>query len=377
MKVLMLQDTSNYAGTEAHILTLSDALSKFDDVDVDLLVPSGSELEKRSQSMCVRCHVCGSSIMAFFFSAIALVRRVRPDIIHAHNGRMTFIAVLAAKLLDCKVVASQHFLEPAHVAETGPLGKLKRALHQWVGRQLDFRICVSQSALTSMQKRRDTIAKRDSSYSVIHNGINISNVLLSVTKTRLDVRSEFGIPCSSKLIMCAARLEPEKNIDTLLDAFKLVTDAGLDIYLVITGDGSLKGALQQRIGELGLTHVVNLAGFRRDVHSIMNASDAFVLPAAHEPFGLVLLEAMSLGVPTLAAQSGGPLEIIDAGSTGHLFRPNDAANLAEHIIGVLNDPAQTIIMIDLAKGAVCERFSSNVMASATIRAYAATLGLGH
>jgi len=376
MKVLMLQDTCNYAGTEAHILTLSDALSKVDGVDIELLAPRGSELEQRSQTMLLKCHVCRPSLITFFFSTIGLVRTVRPDIIHAHNGRMTLIAVLAAKLLGCKVVASQHFLEPAHVSSTGPQGKFKRALHQWVGRQLDFRICVSQAALISMQKRRDTIAKSDSDYSVIHNGIDISKVHLCVTKTRVEIRSEFGIPSSSKLIMCAARLEPEKNIDTLLDAFKIVTDAGIDAHLVITGEGSLQVPLQQRIIDLDLCHLVNLAGFRPDVHCIMNASDAFVLPAANEPFGLVLLEAMSLGVPTLAAQSGGPLEIIDDGSNGYLFRPNDAANLAQHIIRVLNDPAQTRIVSDLAKGAVREKFSSSVMASATLRAYAAALGLG-
>ena len=157
----------------------------------------------------------------------------------------------------------------------------------------------------------------------------------------------------------------------------MVTDARIDAHLVIAGDGSLQGALQQRIIELGLSHVVKLAGFRPDVHSIMQASDAFVLPAANEPFGLVLLEAMSLGVPTLAAQSGGPLEIIVDGSNGYLFRPNDAANLAEHIIRVLNDPAQTRIVSDNAQRAVREKFSSSVMASATIRAYAAALGLGH
>ena len=373
----MLQDTSNYAGTEAHILTLSDALSKVDGMDVDLLVPLGSELEKRSQSMCGRCHVCRPSIIAFVLSTIAVVRASRHDIVHVHNGRMTLIAVLAAKILGCKVVASQHFLEPAHVSAPGLLGKVKRALHQWVGRQLDYRICVSQAALKSMQKRGDTIAKSDSDYSVIHNGIDIGKVLLSVTKTRLEVRSELGIPSSSKLIMCAARLEPEKCIDILLDAFKIVTDSGIGAQLVITGEGSLREQLQQRIVELGLTHLVNLAGFRPDVHCIMNASDAFVLPAANEPFGLVLLEAMSIGVPTLAAQSGGPLEIIDDGSNGYLFRPNDAANLAEHIVRVLNEPVQTRIVSDLGQESVREKFSSSVMASATIRAYATTLGLGH
>ncbi len=377
VKVLILQDTSNYAGTESHILTLSNALSYLDGVEIELLVPRGSELEKRSQRLGLKVHVSRPSLIAFLFRSIATVRAIQPDIIHTHNGRMSLIAVLVAKLMKCKVVSSQHFLEPAHVSLAGPLGMIKRVLHQWLGRQLDFRICVSQAALRSMHLRRDAMAKSDSAYAVIHNGIEIDKVRRSVTKNRIEVRSEFGIPSSSKLLSCAARLEPEKNIDTLLDAFKIITDAGINAYLIVTGDGSLQIPLQHRINDLDLSHLVILAGFRSDVHSIIQASDAFVLPAANEPFGLVLLEAMSLGVPTVAAQSGGPLEIIDNESSGYLFLPNDASNLAERIIRIFQDPAQSRIVSDGGMESVRERFSSDVMASATKHAYDATLGLLH
>jgi glycosyltransferase involved in cell wall biosynthesis len=371
----MLQDTSTYAGTEAHILTLAEALSKVNGVEVDLLVAKGSELEKRSQTLVCGCHVRRPSFIAFFLGALAIVMTTRPDIIHSHNGRMTLIAVLTAKLLGCKVVASQHFLEPAHVSSTGPLGKVKRVLHQWLGRQLDHRICVSQAALTSMRKRGDSIAKNDFNCTVIHNGIDICKVLRGVTKTREEVRSELGIPSSSKLVTCSARLEPEKNIDKLVNAFKLVIDAGIDAHLIITGVGSLQAPMEQRIIDLQLCHVINLVGFRTDIHNIMAASDAFVLPAANEPFGLVLLEAMSLGIPTLAAQSGGPLEIIDDGYNGYLFRPNDTANLAEQIIHMLKEPAQAKTVSDIGMQSVRNKFSSKDMAIKTARTYCAAVSM--
>jgi glycosyltransferase involved in cell wall biosynthesis len=373
MKVLMLQDTKNYAGTEAHILTLSTALSDLGSVNVELLVPTGSELEQRGQANGIRCHACNQNFIAFFLSAISVVRSSRPKVIHAHNGRTALISVLVSKILGCKVVATQHFLEPAHVSSTGVLGKAKRVLHQWVGRQLDHRICVSNAAYISMQHRGDTIAKLAESYTVIHNGIDVKNILSGVAKMRDEVRSEFRIGPSTKLVSCAARLESEKNIDVLIQAFKIIVDEGTNATLIIMGEGSQRMDLQQRVAELRLSDNVVLAGFRTDVHSVIAASDAFVLPSENEPFGLVLLEAMSLGVPSIAASSGGPLEIIDDGVTGFLFRPNNADNLSKQVMHVLNDTDDCESIRICGKQLVMNEFSSSTMANATSLTYSAMI----
>jgi glycosyltransferase involved in cell wall biosynthesis len=376
MKVLMLQDTKNYAGTEAHILTLSTALSDLGSVNVELLVPTGSELEQRGQANGIRCHACNQNSIAFFLSAISVVQNTRPDIIHAHNGRTALISVLVSKILGCRVVATQHFLEPAHVSSTGVLAKVKRVLHQWVGRQLDQRICVSNAAFVSMQHRGDTIAKRAECYKVIHNGIDVKKLLSSVTKMRDEVRSEFRLSNVSKLVTCAARLEAEKNIDVLISAFKIVLEQETNAKLIIMGEGSQRMDLQQRITDLRLSDNVVLAGFRPDVHSVIAASDAFVLPSANEPFGLVLLEAMSLGVPSIAASSGGPLEIIDDGVTGFLFRPNNADNLSKQLMHVLKDSDDCGTLRIRGKKFVMDEFSSSTMANATSVTYSAMIAEG-
>jgi glycosyltransferase involved in cell wall biosynthesis len=376
MKVLMLQDTKNYAGTEAHILTLSSALSDLGSINVELLVPKGSELEQRGQANGIRCHVCNQNALAFFLSAISVVRNSRPKLIHAHNGRTALVSVLVSKVLGCKVVATQHFLEPAHVSSTGIIGVVKRVLHQWVGRQVDHRICVSNAALVRMQQRGDIIGKRDKSYTVIHNGIDINRVLSNVTKRSDEVRIEFCVHKLSKLVTCAARLEVEKNIDILIDAFKIVVDKGTNAKLIIMGEGSQRMDLQLKINTLQLSDIVVLAGFRTDVHSVIAASDAFVLPAANEPFGLVLLEAMSLGVPTIAANSGGPLEIIDDGVTGYLFRCNDVENLSNKLLYVLNDTNHCRSTRIRAKQVVIDNFSASSMAHVTSRTYFSVIGEG-
>jgi glycosyltransferase involved in cell wall biosynthesis len=377
MKVLMMQDTKNYAGTEAHVLTLSAALSDLGSINAELLVPMGSELEQRGRAIGLRCHVCNQNTLAFFCTTILVVMKTRPEIVHAHNGRTALISVLVSKILGFKVVATQHFLEPAHVSSTGILGTVKRVLHQWVGRQLDHRICVSNAAFVSMQQRGDTIAKRAESCTVIHNGIDVKNVLSGVTKLRDDVRTGFRLPKSSKLVTCAARLEVEKNIDVLIDAFRIVVEQKNNATLIIMGEGSQLIDLQQRITDLRLNENVVLAGFRQDIHSIIAASDAFVLPAANEPFGLVLLEAMSLGVPTIAASSGGPIEIIDDGVTGFLFRPNNAEHLSKQLMHVLNDSDDCGTLRRRGKQVVMDEFSSSTMATATSVTYSAIVAEGH
>ena len=83
---------------------------------------------------------------------------------------------------------------------------------------------------------------------------------------------------------------------------------------------------------------IYLLGFRSDVAALMAACDIFVLPAPAEPFGLVLIEAMAMGKPVIAAAAGGPLEIVADGETGLLFEPGDAASLAAAMRRLLENP---------------------------------------
>ena len=364
----MLQDTHNFAGTEAHILTLAKALVEHGGVSVDLLVPEASELEMRGKSLGLECYTSHQGFLSYLISAIKVVRTYKADIVHAHNGRTTLVGVIVSRLTGCKVVATQHFLEPAHVASGGLLSNMKRTVHQWIGGQIDYRICVSQAALNSMQARGDVIANRDSNVAVIHNGIDTDSVRANVTKSRIEIFTEFGITESTALVSCAARLEPEKDISVLLEAFNVLLDSGIVATLVIAGDGSQKSRLLAQIEKSALTGKVILAGFRTDVHSIIAASDVFVLPSSNESFGLVLLEAMSLGVPVIAANAGGPLEIITNQSIGYLFESGSYSDLAEKLVGLLTSTKTSSHGCDKTLP-VNALFSAVGMASSTVAVY--------
>jgi glycosyltransferase involved in cell wall biosynthesis len=284
------------------------------------------------------------------------------------------VGVIVAKLTGCKVVVTQHFLEPAHVASGGLLSKMKRAIHQWIGGHIDYRICVSRAALTSMQARGDVIAKTDTDVTVIHNGIDVDAIKASVSKSRTEICTEFGISESKALISCAARLEAEKDISLLINAFKVLLESGIDATLIVAGEGSQKGQLSDQIERSDLTDKVILVGFRTDVPSITAASSLFVLPASNEPFGLVLLEAMSLGVPVVAANSGGPLEIITDPSIGNLFESGSCSDLAEKLAESLNTRERNNEYEVHSALFVREFFSAATMARSTVTAYRSVTG---
>jgi|GEM_PF-559312 len=120
---------------------------------------------------------------------------------------------------------------------------------------------------------------------------------------------------------------------------------------------------------------ITLLGFRSDVSALMAACDIFVLPAPAEPFGLVLIEAMALGKPVIAAAAGGPLEIVADGETGLLFEPGNAASLAQAIKRLLADPELRQRMGKAGRKRYEEKFTARRMAAGMLAAYSVNVSI--
>ncbi len=108
--------------------------------------------------------------------------------------------------------------------------------------------------------------------------------------------------------------------------------------LLVAGEGPFEGEYRERTRRLGCEGLVRFMGFRNDLPDLMVASDVFVLPSVAEAFGLVLVEALYLGVPVVATRVGGIPEIVDHGVDGILVPPADSTALAEALAELLLDP---------------------------------------
>ena len=171
------------------------------------------------------------------------------------------------------------------------------------------------------------------------------------------------------MIVCAARLAQEKDVTVLVEAMGKVAARVPEACCVIAGDGPERQRIEEQIRLSALGGRIVLAGFREDAIAIIGAADLFVLPSRAEPFGLVLLEAMSLGKPVIAVAAGGPKQIVNDGVTGFLVPPRDSVALAGAIVDLLRDPTRRASMGEEAWLRFTREFTATAMARATTDVY--------
>ncbi len=174
--------------------------------------------------------------------------------------------------------------------------------------------------------------------SVVYNGIDIATVAEKSCAENI-LRREFNISQDKKLLGMISRFDIWKGHKIFLKAASILQDKRNDLEFFIIGgylNRSEVPSIQKYYDEVmglynELKSKVRFVPHRDDIYGIMKDLDIFVCPSNSEPFGLVILEAMAAGVPVVAADSGGPLEIIENNKDGKFFKTDDAHSLAETI----------------------------------------------
>lgn len=371
MKVLLLTDSDVLAGTERHMLDLARGL-RGQGVDATLACPPGTPLARAGAEHGV-AHLPLPRRRAI---DVGVVRRLagalrsgRAELIHAHNGRSALHAAAARAVAGRgRLITTQHFIAPSRSRRSGWRGRASSAVHRWLERRLDRTIAISQAVHDAALERSDTARSK---LTIVPNGVRDPR---DETRTPpADVRRGLGVPAGAALVVCAARLQPEKDVATLVSAMRRVVDALPSSRCVIAGRGAEQAALRRHIDALGLGGQVRLLGFRSDVPDLIAAGDLFVLPAKAEPFGLVLLEAMGLGRPVIATRAGGPLDIVVPGETGELVPPGDPASMADAVLGLLRSEERRRAMGGAGRRRFEARYTAERMSAAVAGVYRSVL----
>jgi glycosyltransferase involved in cell wall biosynthesis len=223
-----------------------------------------------------------------------------------------------------QVVHDYDYFDPADKHGKRRNRFLTKALHQpWrlVG--------VSQAICSNLRAQLATLpAER---CRVIHNAID-ADALERRQLSRAEARSALGLQAGDFVFGTVGRLIGFKAQDDLIDAFSRAHRDMPKARLIIIGRGPLESSLKDQVAAAALQDRVRIHGFLDDAARYMTAFDVFVLPSRHEPFGLVLLEAMVSRVPVLASDSGAPAEVLDP--TARLFRSGDRAELALQMLEI-------------------------------------------
>jgi len=253
-----------------------------------------------------------------------IVRRFRPDVIHAHTAKAGALVRLVRPFAgrDTRIVYTPH-----NWAFNNPNNAGSARVNLWIERGLAWlthaTVMVSEAEMKLALKKR---VGRRSRMHVIYSGRALPELL----------PPQEHPPEAVFRLTWVGRLEGHKDPDTVIEAVRLLpADVRAQFELVVVGSGAAAARIEAMSADLP----VRMVGARDNVTALawMASGNAFVLSSRYEPFGLVVLEAMGLGIPVIASAEGGPSEIIEDGVSGLLFPQGDAHALRDAILRLMGD----------------------------------------
>jgi len=296
-----------------------------------------------------------------------LVRRLAPDVIHAHDPHGVAMAALALSFGAAPVGGRAPALVAARRVDFHLQGN---AFSRWKYRRVDCFVAASD-AIRGILVGDGVAPER---IVTVHEGIDVSAI---AAVGSVDLHATFALPHGAPIVGNVAALVPHKGQRYLIEAAHLVVQQIPDARFIVLGEGELRDALERLIRERQLQRHVFLAGFRTDVIGCIKAFDLFVMSSVTEGLGTSLLDAMACGRPIVASEAGGIPEIVERDVTGLLVPPADSAALAAAIVRALSDQALRLRMGHAGLTRVSERFTADRMIAATVQVYAHAAGRGH
>jgi glycosyltransferase involved in cell wall biosynthesis len=294
---------------------------------------------------------------AWRFSRV--IKRLAPDVIHAHDPHGVAMASLALSLGS----STAQGRAPRLVASRRVDFHLKgNSFSRWKYRQVDAFIAASE-AIRQMLVADGVPAERSVT---VHEGIDVDHVIAAPP---VNVHEAFWLPHQAPVVGNVAALVPHKGQRYLVDAAHLVVQTVPDARFIILGEGELREHLVKQVHEHHLEKHVLLPGFRTDVLGCIKGFDLFVMSSVTEGLGTSLLDAMACGRPIVATRAGGIPEIVEDGVNGALVPPRDAASLAAAIVRALNDEGWRRRMGEAGLARVRERFTVDRMVEQTAAVY--------
>lgn len=266
----------------------------------------------------------------------ALLKTGKYDIVHTHTETGGLLLKLA-----CGVKGKSKFVYTPHGMSFWKGSSLKsqlvyKPLERWICSGMDMNLGMNKEEVAYLEKWN----KRTAAY--VH-GIGLDVKCMQQPKrSRNEVRNEFALASGEKLIVSIGELDDNKNHITVIRA--LARLGRKDFKYVVCGVGPNKDKLQSEAQCLGLQDNVILAGYRSDIPDVLNAADIFVFPSFHEGMPVSALEAISCGLPIIASEIRGNVDIIQDGDNGYLFAPSDVDTLTQKIALLMDDEELRIAM---------------------------------
>lgn len=342
LRVMHIISGDLWAGAEVQAFTLLQQLQP--KVQLHVVIMNSGELSQKLEGLNILVTLLPESELSsldIIRKLIRLISKFKPDILHTHRQKENILGNIANFLAALGRGKRAQSLRTAHGApEFMPKGKqrIQIALDNWIGRYLQQAVIAVSDDLAAKLK---TIFP-ESKIHVIRNGVN--PVALLSQAQEADFRRENP---QHKHIGIIGRIEPVKRVDIFLDAATLLLQQALSPQAIVQqlkfhviGTGKLRAAMEIKAKELGLDAHIQFHGHRTDMASCIRSLDIIVMCSDHEGTPMTALEAMALGTPLVAHDTGGLKDILQ-GHPQLLVSDHSPAGYARAIRAALDfDPSE-------------------------------------
>ena len=357
MKVIHLISGGDTGGAKTHVHSLLQNLSR--GMDITLVCFRDGPFAREAAELGIETRVCSGG----FFSALREVRRMMAEegfeLVHTHGSRANLAGAILRSTCGRPVVSTIHsdyrldyMGRPLAAATYGVLNVL--AL-----RRIKYHVGVSDAMRDLLISRR---FPRETTFA-IYNGLDFSREPKRHDRAAFCARVGANVAPGDIVVGAAARLDPVKDLATLVRGFAAAREGHPELKLIIAGEGPERPALEALAEELGVRGAVTLAGWLDDMEEFYSALDINTLSSLSETFPYALTEGAAYRLPTVASAVGGIPRLIEDGKTGFLFAPGDWEKLGARLAQLASDPG----LRERLGAAVHERAAREFSVEATCR----------
>ena len=257
------------------------------------------------------------------------------DVIHAHD----WLVAYAAKTL--KNSYNMPLVSTIHATEAGRNGGIHDEVQRYIN-DTEWMLTYESSEVIVNSKYMKNELQRlfglpYEKINVVANGIN--STAYSGVEKDYEFRRQYAAD-NEKIILFMGRLVYEKGVQHLISAMPKILENYHDAKLVIAGRGGMIDELKAQVEAMGLSQKVYFTGYlnAKQVSKMYKCADISVFPSTYEPFGIVALEAMLAGIPTVVSDVGGLNEIVEHGVDGMKSYAGNPNSLADSILALLFNP---------------------------------------
>lgn len=355
MKVLYLITRAERGGAQVHLLDLIRGFRSR--CEVEVATGEDGFLVEEARQLGVACYILPSLVHAVdprkdlraLKDVISLLRRTRPNVIHAHTSKAGILGRLSARFCGIPSVFTAHtwcFAEGTSW-KWKLLGVPCERLAGWAGGPI---INVSNANRTLALQYRIAPAER---LVTIHNGVS-------------DAVPDAPRRSDPPVILMVARFAPQKNQAQLLET---CSEIQAPFRLQFAGTGPGQAEVERRAEELQMRHKVEFLGDCGDVAGLLGKASIFALATKWEGFPLSILEAMRAGLPVVASDVGGVREAVTDGANGFLIGRDDWHEFRRALESLLTDAELRGRMAHNSRQLFEENFTADQMLRKTFNLY--------